>query len=97
MSVTESVAGSVNYGIVCTGAPPAANTTAKVEFTADSVTVTASSGGGKSGGGGAIPAAERPNVLSYVTGVDPKNVGGKGGNRTLDPGIMSRHIGLNGQ
>jgi hypothetical protein len=52
MSVTEAAAGSFNYGIVCTGAPPAASATAQVEFSADSVTVTASSG--KSGGGGAI-------------------------------------------
>jgi hypothetical protein len=53
MAVTESAAGSVNYGIVCSGAAPAATATATVMFTQNSVTITANTGSsaGKSGGG----------------------------------------------
>lgn len=46
MSITESAAGSYNYSIVCSGAPPAATATAAVHFTQ------ASSSGGSAGGGG---------------------------------------------
>jgi hypothetical protein len=28
-------------------------------------------------------------IVTDVTGTDPRKIGGKGGNRTLDPGIMS--------
>ena len=52
MSITESSAGSFSYEITCTGAPPAANAKAEVDFTDTTVTVTGSSG--KSGGGGAL-------------------------------------------
>ena len=51
MSVTETTAGSFTYGILCSGAPPAASAKAEVEFRAASVTPGA---GGKSGGGGAM-------------------------------------------
>jgi hypothetical protein len=50
MSITESSAGTVDYGITCTGAPPAASANSQVNFTEAAVTVTAS----KSGGGGAL-------------------------------------------
>jgi hypothetical protein len=54
MSVTEADAGSYSYAITCTGAPPAANAKAEVNFTAQPVTVTGSTGG-KSGGGSIDP------------------------------------------
>lgn len=54
MSITESSAGSFDYAITCTGAPPAASANAEVSFTDKSATPTARSDGGKSGGGGAL-------------------------------------------
>jgi hypothetical protein len=50
MSITETSPGDFDYGITCTGAPPAASAKGEVSFTATPVTVTAS----KSGGGGAL-------------------------------------------
>jgi hypothetical protein len=53
MTVTESAAGTFSYGIVCTGAPPAATVATSVKFTTPSaVTVTAPAP--KSGGGGTV-------------------------------------------
>jgi hypothetical protein len=46
MSITESAAGSFSYGIVCTGAPPAASAKAAVDFANPGVTVHGSGGGG---------------------------------------------------
>jgi hypothetical protein len=55
MSIKEASAGSFTYGIVCSGAPPAASASTDVAFSASSVTVTGNSGGGgKSGGGGTM-------------------------------------------
>jgi hypothetical protein len=55
MKVTEPGQGDFNYGIVCTGAPPAGAAYTDVNFTNAAVTVTgSSSSGGKSGGGGAF-------------------------------------------
>ena len=51
MSITESIAGSYYYGVMCTGAPPAASASAEVNFTDRS---TGTGGSGKSGGGGAL-------------------------------------------
>jgi hypothetical protein len=51
MSLTESTAGSFSYGIVCSGAPPAASAKAAVDFTGPGVTVN----GGKGGGGAFDP------------------------------------------
>lgn len=50
MSVTEKIAGTVTYSIVCTGAPPAATASAIVIF-ASAPAATSNSG---SGGGGAL-------------------------------------------
>jgi hypothetical protein len=55
MSITESTEGSFSYGIVCTGAPPAASAKADVEFTSAPVVVTGSGGGSKGGGGALDP------------------------------------------
>jgi hypothetical protein len=53
MTVTESASGEYAYGIICSGAPPAASAQVNVEFT--SVSVSTSAGGStKSGGGGAV-------------------------------------------
>lgn len=52
VSITESSAGSFDYAITCTGAPPSASANAKVDFTDKSATPTGSSG--KSGGGGTL-------------------------------------------
>jgi lysyl endopeptidase len=51
MPITESTAGSYYYGVMCTGAPPAASASAEVNFTDRS---TETGGSGKSGGGGAL-------------------------------------------
>jgi hypothetical protein len=53
MSITESTAGSFNYGIDCAGAPPAASAEASVDFSKASVTVTGSGDKSSGGGGGA--------------------------------------------
>jgi hypothetical protein len=46
MSITEAAAGTYSYGVICTGAPPAASAKATVDFTDASVTVSGSKGGG---------------------------------------------------
>lgn len=57
MSIRETSAGTYNYAIVCSGAPPAAEAYASVNFVNSSVTVTGTTGGGRSGGGALDPLA----------------------------------------
>jgi hypothetical protein len=53
-SLTETSAGTVNYSVVCSGAPPAAAATTTVVVTAASTPPASNGAGGGGGGGGAL-------------------------------------------